>query len=113
MDSLFPPKTSASNGLAFAEAASLAVFRSNYIKNKRASLPHNTLKESCGILKQKKKQIPFYRELFQILFRFLMNVIKTFVDIFHIFSCCFDVHLVSCSVRMVHSIDSSNSFMFL
>ena len=32
-------------------------------------------------------RIPFYHELFQILFRFLTNVIKTYVDIFHIFSC--------------------------
>ena len=34
MDSRFPPKTtSAWNGLAFAEAPSLAVFRSNFIKS--------------------------------------------------------------------------------
>ena len=40
---------SAWNGLAFAEAPSLAVFRSNFIRNWRASLPHNTLEGSCGI----------------------------------------------------------------
>ena len=40
---------SAGNGLAFAEAPSLAVFRSNFINNYRASLSHNTLEGSCGI----------------------------------------------------------------
>ena len=44
MDSRFFPKTIiAWNGLAFAEASLLAVFRSNFIRNWRASLPHNTL----------------------------------------------------------------------
>ena len=48
---LFFPKTiSAWNGLAFPEAPSLAIFRSNFVKNWRASLPHNTLEGSCGIL---------------------------------------------------------------
>ena len=39
--SFFPETISAWNGLAF--APSLAVFRSNFIRNYRASLPHNTL----------------------------------------------------------------------
>ena len=47
--SFFPKTISAWNGLAFTEAPSLAVFRSNFIRNKRASLPHNTLEWSCGI----------------------------------------------------------------
>ena len=51
---LFFPKTiSAWNGLAFAEVPSLAVFRSSFFNNKCASLPHNTLEGSCGILKRK------------------------------------------------------------
>ena len=51
---LFFPKTiSAWNGLAFAEAPSLAVFRSHFLNNDRASLPHNTLEGSCEILNQK------------------------------------------------------------
>ena len=50
----FPPKTiSAWNGDAFAEATSLAVFRSNFLLNWRASLPHNTIEGSSGIFKQK------------------------------------------------------------
>ena len=49
----FSPKTiSAWNRLAFAEAPSFTVFRSNFLNNYRASLPHNTLEGSCGILKQ-------------------------------------------------------------
>ena len=49
----FSPKSiSAWNGLAFAEAPSLAVFRSNCMKNLRASFPHNTLEGSCGKLNQ-------------------------------------------------------------
>ena len=44
--SFFLKTISAWNGLAFAEAPSLAVFRSNFIKNLCASLPHNTLEES-------------------------------------------------------------------
>ena len=53
MGSRFFPKTiSAWNGLAFAEAPSFAVFRSNFLRNYHASLPHNTLERSCGILKQ-------------------------------------------------------------
>ena len=47
--SFFPKTISAWNGLAFAEAPSLAVFRSNL----HASLPHNTLEGSCGIQNQK------------------------------------------------------------
>ena len=47
--SFFPKTISAWNGLAFAEAPSLAVFRSNFIRNSRASLPHNTLEGSFGI----------------------------------------------------------------
>ena len=47
--SFFPKTISAWNGLAFAEAPSLAVFRSNFIRNQCASLPHNTLEGSCGI----------------------------------------------------------------
>ena len=50
--SFFPKTISAWNGLAFAEVLSLAVFRSHFIKNLRASLPHNTLEGSCGILNQ-------------------------------------------------------------
>ena len=50
--SFFPKTISAWNGLAFAEAPSLAVFRSNFIRNERTSLPHNTLEGSCGILNQ-------------------------------------------------------------
>ena len=50
--SFFPKAISAWNELAFAEAPSLAVFRSNFIKNLRASLPHNTLEGSCGIQNQ-------------------------------------------------------------
>ena len=41
-----------SNGLAFAEAPSLAVFRSKFLNNYRASLPHNSLEGSGGILNQ-------------------------------------------------------------
>ena len=51
--SFFPKTISAWNGLAFAEAPSLAVFRSNFLENKCTSLPHNTLEGSCGILNQK------------------------------------------------------------
>ena len=40
--SFFPKR----NGFAFAEAPSLAVFRSKFIKNYRASLPHHTLEGS-------------------------------------------------------------------
>ena len=47
--SVFSKTISAWNGLAFAEAPSLAVFRSNFLNNKRASHPHNTLKGSCVI----------------------------------------------------------------
>ena len=48
--SFFFPKTiSAWNRLAFSEAPSLAVFRSNFLNNQCASLPHNTLEGSCGI----------------------------------------------------------------
>ena len=50
--SFFPKTISAWNGLAFSEAPSLAVFRSNFLNNKRTSLPHNTLEGSCGILNQ-------------------------------------------------------------
>ena len=50
--SFFPKTISAWNGLAFAEAPSLAVFRSNFIRNYRASLLHNSLEGSCGILDQ-------------------------------------------------------------
>ena len=39
--SFFPKTISAWNGLAFTEAPSLAVFRSNFLNNYRASLPHN------------------------------------------------------------------------
>ena len=53
---LFFPKTiSAWNRLAFAEALSLAVFRSNCIKNYRASLLHNILEGSCKKLNQKQQ----------------------------------------------------------
>ena len=49
---LFFPKTiSAWNGLAFAEAPSLAVFRSNFLLNWRASFPHNTPEGSCRIFR--------------------------------------------------------------
>ena len=49
---LFFLKTiSAWNRLAFTEAPSLAVFRSNFLLNECASLPHNTLEGSCRILK--------------------------------------------------------------
>ena len=48
--SFFPKTISAWNGLAFAEAPSLAVFRSNFIRNYLASLPHNALEGFCGIL---------------------------------------------------------------
>ena len=44
--SCFPKTISAWNSLPFAEAPSLAVFRSNFIKNLRASLLHNTLEGS-------------------------------------------------------------------
>ena len=44
---------SAWNRLAFAEAPSMAVLRSHFLNNWHASLPHNTLEGSCGILKQK------------------------------------------------------------
>ena len=45
----FSPKTvSAWNGLAFAEAPSLAVFRS-YFLHYRASILHTSLEGSCGI----------------------------------------------------------------
>ena len=54
--SFFPKTISAWNGLAFAEAPSLAVFRSNVIKNLRASLPHNTQEGSYGILNQNQNQ---------------------------------------------------------
>ena len=47
--SFFPKTISAWNGLACAEAPSLAVFRSNFLNNTRASLPHNTLEGSCGM----------------------------------------------------------------
>ena len=49
---VFPKTISAWNRLAFAEALSLAVFRSNFILNERASLPYNTLEGSCRILNQ-------------------------------------------------------------
>ena len=48
--------------VAFAEAPSLAVFGSHFHKNKRASLPHNTLEGSCGILKHK-LYMYYYNEL--------------------------------------------------
>ena len=48
--SFFPKTISAWNGLAFAEAPSLAVYRSNFIKKLRASLSHNTLGGSCRII---------------------------------------------------------------
>ena len=52
-----PPKTiSAWNRLAFAESPSLTVFRSNFLLNYRASLPHNTLEGSCGIIKHKQNK---------------------------------------------------------
>ena len=51
--SFFLNTISAWNGLAFAEAPSLAVFRSHFLNNRHASLPHNTLEGSCGILKYK------------------------------------------------------------
>ena len=54
--SFFSKTISVWNGLAFAEAPSLAVFRSNFLNNYRASLLHNTLEGSCGILKQKQKR---------------------------------------------------------
>ena len=54
--SFFLKTISSWNGLAFAEAPSLAVFRSNFIKNWRASLPHNTLEGSCGILNQNRNK---------------------------------------------------------
>ena len=47
--SFFPKSISAWNGLAFAEAPPLAVFRSNCLLNYRASLPRDTLVGSCGI----------------------------------------------------------------
>ena len=51
--SFFPKTISAWNRLAFVEAPSLAVFRSTFLNNYRASLPHNIIEGSCGILKQK------------------------------------------------------------
>ena len=40
--SFFSKTISVWNGLDFAEAPSLAVFRSNFLQNECASLPHNT-----------------------------------------------------------------------
>ena len=45
--SCFPKTISAWNGPVFAEALSLAVFRSNFLNNSCASLPHNTIEGSC------------------------------------------------------------------
>ena len=46
-----------------------------------------------------------------------MNVIKIYIDIFHIFSCCFDpfgfLFCLDDVCMYGHSIDSSNSFLFL
>ena len=41
--SFFPKTISAWNRLAFAEAPTLAVFRSNFLLNERVSLSHNTI----------------------------------------------------------------------
>ena len=66
--SFFPKTISAWNGLAFAEAPSLAVFRSNFLNNQRASLPHNTLEGSCGILKQNQCDlfVSFYWQIYTL-----------------------------------------------
>ena len=59
----FPNTISAWNGLAFAEAPSLAVFRSKFLNNYHAFIPHNTIKGSCGILNQNQNRNPSHCSL--------------------------------------------------